>query len=102
MATIRENVESILEKSRRARNDDKYLLAMYWHDVDQVLFPMTGKDFVNLATTPASIIRARALIQADGMYESDAATKARRAEREEAHRKSLGQYNELPEDAGLE
>lgn len=96
MSTIKENVDGLLAKYKPARNDDKYLLARYWYEIDNIPFPMTGNNFIKMATTPASIIRARALIQAEGRWPSDEQVTAQRAALDDAFRESIGKNNDLP------
>jgi len=61
--TIRQNVEAILRKFERARNDDKLLILLYWKHIDGINFKMFPREFVMKETPPESITRARKLIQ---------------------------------------
>lgn len=66
--TIRDNVEWILERYVKARDDDKFLILTYWYKFDNVSITkdsISVHDFMTKATIPESIRRARQLIQAD-------------------------------------
>ena len=83
--TIRANVEYILSRSERARNDDKYLMLLYWNKIDGIKInnnPTFKDDFLEKMTTPGSIIRARCLIQEDGLYPPTEETAMRRRSKE--------------------
>lgn len=66
--TIRENVEIILAVDEDSRGNDKRLIMLYWKDIDGVDFSKFESDFIEKATMPESIRRARQLIQEEGKY----------------------------------
>ena len=96
MGTIKENVRQLMMIHPKTRDCDKTLCARYWYEVDKIKFPMTGADFVNYATNPTSITRARALIQESGELLPSEDVKRRRREKEEAFRTSIRGEKNLP------
>ncbi|MEG0580384.1 MAG: hypothetical protein RR490_10755 [Niameybacter sp.] len=64
--TIRENVEAILREHVHTRSDDKALLLRYWTDIDDLMDVdgwLSIGGFLQVATPPESITRARRLVQ---------------------------------------
>jgi len=98
--TIKDKVASILNLSEKARNCDKYLMLLYWRHYDNVDFkqPTFIEDFQSRCTTPTSIVRARALLQAEGQFPATEETRARRSSREQGMRASIGGFGEVYED----
>lgn len=97
MKTIKDKVRWILSKSERARNEDKYLLLLYWKYVDGVNFSNFINDFLSKATCEKSIIRARQLVQAEGQYLPTEETAIRRRQAEKAYKHTIAGYGEVPE-----
>lgn len=65
---IRDNVEMILEKYPKTRDDDKLLVLQYWNKVDGISIKkkrINVNDILSHATTAESITRARRLVQND-------------------------------------
>jgi hypothetical protein len=100
MVTIKDNVSAILDKSERGRNDDKYLMLLFWNRVDGIKLKDNNnfvEDFLTKATSPSSIIRARCLIQEEGLYPPTEETAARRRSREKSMRKGINVLREVSE-----
>lgn len=95
MATIRENVEKILRLDELSRGDDKRLMVMYWEIIDEVDFSKFDKDFVEKATMPESIRRARQLIQEEGLYLPDDKIVLKRRLRQGKMKKAIVEEREV-------
>jgi len=83
--TIRQNVEWILSKSEKCRNDDKYLLLIYWNKINGIKLndnPNLAEDLLEKGQSASSIIRARSLIQSEGHYPPTAEVALRRRSKE--------------------
>jgi hypothetical protein len=82
---IRKNVEYILNLDEESRNNDKKLLLMYWTLIDKVSITSNFlHNFMQSATMPESITRARRLIQEEGLYlPTEEVTKNRRKRQED-------------------
>lgn len=66
---VREKVLTLLEDIPQTRDDDKLLMATYWNRFDGINFNEAFlPNFVNQATSPESISRARRDIQAKGLF----------------------------------
>jgi len=100
MSTIKQKVEAILQLSEKARNDDKYLILLYWSRVDLIRLknnPNIVDDIIQNATSPSSIIRARTLVQSNGLYPPTEEMVLKRRSREESMRDSIARLGEVYE-----
>lgn len=62
-------VRYILHHYPEARNSDKLLLLIYWSLVDKIKIPKDfWREFLDKATSPETIIRARRKVQEGGEY----------------------------------
>ncbi|MEK5036203.1 hypothetical protein MKY96_32660 [Paenibacillus sp. FSL R7-0302] len=91
--TVRQHVESILRDYPDTRSNDKLLTITYWKLIDRIDLGINEEAFVaafiNSATMPESIRRARQLIQEEGLYLPDDATVANRRGRQAAMRSAV-------------
>lgn len=88
--TIKNNVEQIFLQHEKARSNDKLLMLLYWKNIDKI--DMTSESsFVERATTPESIRRARQLIQEEGLLLPSEDVVARRRGRQKAMRNAIVQ-----------
>lgn len=94
--TIRDKVEYFLKHSDRARNDDKYLILLYWKYADKLDFNNFVPEFLEKSTPQSSIVRARALIQADSKYLPNDIVAEHRKQKEQAFRHIIHNYGEVP------
>lgn len=83
---VYESVYRILEVNPETRDDDRALMLKYWSDVDGI--PLDGEfstSFLERATSPESISRARRSVQQKGFFPptSDEVKKKRRVREEE-------------------
>lgn len=65
---VRENVLTLLEEVPETRNSDRLLMLKYWERFDEIPFENFAEEFVQRATQPESIRRARQSIQSVGLY----------------------------------
>jgi hypothetical protein len=80
---VRDSVLQILEQYPETRDDDRQLMLRYWSTVDHIHFDFTfPQSFVERATSPESITRARRLIQASGLFTATEEAVIRRRKRE--------------------
>lgn len=94
--TVCDNVKFLLAKSNRARNSDKYLTILYWRFIDHLNLNTFAAEYLDKGTPATSIIRARRLIQAEGLYSPTEIVARRRRDKAQAFRDSITQYNQLP------
>lgn len=94
--TIKEKVAYLLEKSERARNDDQYLTLLYWKFADKVNLDDLAHEYLDKCTPATSIIRARCLLQSEGLYPPRPEVAARRGRKEQAFRHAISAYGEVP------
>lgn len=82
LVTVRENVDKILEEFEEARNDDRYLLILYWKKIDRLPLPWIPWDVIQGLTSPETIRRMRQKIQEDGRFRpTDPEVDAKRRDR---------------------
>lgn len=66
---VRENVLTLLEEVPATRNDDRLLMVNYWQRFDEITFNENfATSFINAATSPESIRRARQSIQSGALF----------------------------------
>lgn len=100
---VKDNVEEMLKKYAKARNDDKWLIAAYWATYDKPLtfrgpdgeLSVRLKDIQNM-TTPETIRRIRQKFQSEGLYLAYEAVRDARAEKEaEMHQEMIKPVQEV-------
>ena len=83
---IKTRVEGLLSENEGLRNDDLALIFVYWKRYDHVGIENPPK----VATSPSTIIRARASIQTEGRYPpTDPKVQEKRRRRQEEVRSWL-------------
>jgi len=99
--TVRQHVEYLLEQYPQARDSDKTLLMLYWMLVDNVDMQSGRRalydSFMERATPPESITRARRLIQEEGLYPSSKPVSEERRKRQEQFKDAVQTYREVIE-----
>ncbi|HDR7263641.1 hypothetical protein [Bacillus sp. CH_203] len=93
--TAKQHVEDILRDYEVARGDDKALCLLYWRLVDGIDFRNFAVGFMDKATMPESITRARRLIQEEGKYRPSEEIIERRRDRERSMRGSVVKHREV-------
>ncbi|MGP0689792.1 hypothetical protein ACW5UC_24920 [Priestia aryabhattai] len=93
--TLKQNVESILDKYEATRSDDKLLQLVYWKDVDGIDFSKFGSEYLAKATSSESITRARRAIQEEGRYLPTEEVAEMRKNREASMRKAIVTNREI-------
>lgn len=93
--TIRDNVETILHADEESRGNDKRLIMLYWKQIDNVDFSKFESEFVEKATMPESIRRARQLIQEEGKYLPNDEIVLKRRARQSDMKNSIVKHREV-------
>lgn len=99
--TIKDKVAYFLEKSVRARNDDKFLTLLYWKYADKLNMDDLANEYLERGTPATSIIRARCLIQSEGLYLPNPEVAKRRGLKEKAFRRTIYNEGQVPSEADV-
>ena len=90
LATVKKHVEDLLEHYEETRNDDRYLLILYWKQVDKLPLPFVPWDVIQGLTSPETIRRMRQKIQAEGRFKpTDPEVEAKRQDRSREMRRVI-------------
>lgn len=90
LTTVQARIKKILALFPHTRNNDKELMFCYWVVYDGLNETNFATEFVQRATSPETITRARRRIQEEGLYVPSEITIAKRRHREEAYRTFYG------------
>lgn len=96
--TIKDKVMYFLQHSERARNDDKFLTLLYWKYADKLNMNNLANEYLEKGTPATSIIRARCLIQSQGLYPPNPEVARRRGLKEKAFRRTIYNEGQVPSE----